>query len=129
MESFQIIQQVVKKALGLKLLESAHDISDGGVFAALLESAMPRGLGVDIRSSNMVRKDAWLFGEAQSRILVSVRTEQVEAFERFLQAENAPYELLGTVIGPQIVIDAEKWGNTAEWQGVYSGVLEEIMKH
>ena len=129
LEEEYFIQQVVKKALGLKLLESAHDISDGGVFAALLESAMPRGLGVDIRSNNMVRKDAWLFGEAQSRILVSVRTEQVEAFERFLQAENAPYELLGTVIGPQIVIDAEKWGNTAEWQGVYSGVLEEIMKH
>ncbi len=40
------IQQVTKKAIGLKLLESAHDISDGGVFAALLESAMPRGLGL-----------------------------------------------------------------------------------
>ncbi len=123
------IQQVLKKAIGRKLVQSAHDISDGGVFAALLESAMPGALGFDIRSNKNVRKDAWLFGEAQSRALVSVRTEQIAGFERFLQSENAPYELLGAVTGPQIVIDAENWGNTAEWQSVYSGVLEEIMKH
>ena len=123
------IQQVVKKAIASKLLASAHDISDGGVFAALLESAMPRGLGFDVRSNNKVRKDAWLFGEAQSRVLVSVRTEQVEAFERFLQSEKAPYEVLGAVTGPQIQVDAENWGSTSAWQRTYSKVLEEIMNH
>lgn len=123
------MQQVLKKAINRKLLQSAHDISDGGVFAALLESAMPGGLGFDIQSNKNVRKDAWLFGEAQSRALVSVRTEQIADFERFLQSENAPYELLGTVSGPQLLIDGENWGSTAEWKRVYAGVLEEIMKH
>ena len=123
------MQQVLKKAVGQKLVQSAHDISDGGVFAALLESAMPGGLGFDIQSNKNVRKDAWLFGEAQSRALVSVRTEQIADFERFLQSENAPYELLGTVSGPQLLIDGENWGSTAEWKRVYAGVLEEIMKH
>ncbi len=123
------MQQVLKKAINRKLLQSAHDISDGGVFAALLESAMPGGLGFDIQSNKNVRKDAWLFGEAQSRALVSVRTEQIADFERFLQSENAPYELLGTVSGPQLLIDGENWGSTAEWKRVYASVLEEIMKH
>lgn len=123
------MQQVLKKAINRKLLQSAHDISDGGVFAALLESAMPGGLGFDIQSNKNVRKDAWLFGEAQSRALISVRTEQIADFERFLQSENAPYELLGTVSGPQLLIDGENWGSTAEWKRVYAGVLEEIMKH
>ncbi|MBK8426637.1 MAG: phosphoribosylformylglycinamidine synthase subunit PurL [Lewinellaceae bacterium] len=123
------MQQVLKKAINRKLLQSAHDISDGGVFSALLESAMPGGLGFDIQSNKNVRKDAWLFGEAQSRALVSVRTEQIADFERFLQSENAPYELLGTVSGPQLLIDGENWGSTAEWKRVYASVLEEIMKH
>lgn len=123
------MQQVLKKAINRKLVQSAHDISDGGVFAALLESAMPGGLGFDIQSNKNVRKDAWLFGEAQSRALISVRTEQIADFERFLQSENAPYELLGTVSGPQLLIDGENWGSTAEWKRVYAGVLEEIMKH
>lgn len=123
------IQQVLKKAIGRKLVQSAHDISDGGVFAALLESAMPGERGFDIQSDKNIRKDAWLFGEAQSRALVSVRTEQIADFERFLQSENAPFELLGTVTGPQLLIDGENWGSTAEWKRVYSSVLEEIMKH
>jgi phosphoribosylformylglycinamidine (FGAM) synthase-like enzyme len=77
---------VVKKAIGRKLVESVHDVSDGGVFANLLESAMPRGLGFEVVSNPNIRKDAWLFGEAQSRVVVSVRTEQVAAFERFLKS-------------------------------------------
>ena len=121
------IQQTVKKAIGLQLLESAHDISDGGLFAALLESAMPGSLGFEVRSNTAVRKDAWLFGEAQSRIIVSVRTEQVEAFERFLQAENAPFELLGTVKSGSVQIDGENWGGVEDWKRTYSTVLENIM--
>lgn len=127
LEEEYFIQQTVKKSLGLQLLESAHDISDGGVFAALLESAMPGGLGFEVRSNPAVRKDAWLFGEAQSRIIVSVRTEQVEAFERFLQAENAPFESLGVVKSDQVNIDGESWGDISGWQRTYAGVLEEIM--
>ncbi len=127
LEEEYFIQQTVKKAIGLQLLQSAHDISDGGVFAALLESAMPGGLGFEVRSNPGVRKDAWLFGEAQSRIIVSVRTEQVDAFERFLQAENAPFEALGTVSGNEVHIDGESWGEVSGWKRTYTSVLEEIM--
>ena len=121
------IQQVVKKAVAQKRVSSAHDVSDGGVFAALVESAMPRGLGFDVHSSARIRKDAWLFGEAQSRILVTVPAEQAAAFERFLSDEKASFEALGTVSGGKITVDGEDWGNVSDWKRTYDTVLENFM--
>ena len=121
------LHQVIKNAIGQKLVESVHDVSDGGVFANLLESAMPRGLGFSVNSNPNIRKDAWLFGEAQSRVVVSVRTEQKAAFERFLQDENAAFELLGEVTGNAVVIDAENWGPVTDWKRTYETVLSQIM--
>lgn len=77
------IQQVIKKAIRQKLVVSAHDVSDGGVLANLVESAMPRGLGFEVTANPNIRKDAWLFGESQSRVIVSLPTEQSAELERF----------------------------------------------
>jgi phosphoribosylformylglycinamidine synthase len=125
-EEFKI-QEVIKKAIQNQLVESAHDVSDGGLFTALLEKAMPRGLGFEIKSNPNIRKDAWLFGEAQSRVIVTVRTEQVAAFERFLQAEKTPFEALGSVISQNVVVDGEDWGNVSDWKRTYDEVLEKVM--
>ncbi len=121
------IQEVIKKVIKNQFVESVHDVSDGGVFAALLEKAMPRELGFEVVSNPEIRKDAWLFGEAQSRVLVTVRTEQVAAFERFLQSEKTPFEALGTVTGSKVVVDGEDWGNVLAWKRTYDGVLEKMM--
>lgn len=122
------LQETLAKAIRQGILTSAHDVSDGGLFVALLESAMPRGLGFSVRSNPAVRKDAWLFGEAQSRVVVSVRTEQVEALERFLTSENQPFEVLGVVEGQNIRIDGEDWGGVSEWARTYDSLLSEIME-
>ena len=121
------LQQVVKKAIREQQVVSAHDVSDGGVFTALLESAMPRGLGFNVRSNPNVRKDAWLFGEAQSRVIVTVPAEQAGVFERFLRSEKTPFEVLGTVTGEKVHVDGEDWGNVSAWKRTYDTVLENIM--
>ncbi|MCB9307184.1 MAG: phosphoribosylformylglycinamidine synthase subunit PurL [Lewinellaceae bacterium] len=128
LEEEYAIQQVIKKAIAGNWLQSAHDVSDGGVFAALLESAMPRGIGFEVKSNPAVRKDAWLFGEAQSRVIVTVRTEQAEAFERFLKDENAPFESLGIVTGQKLIFDGSDWGNVSGWERTYDTVLGNIMQ-
>ncbi|MCB9353831.1 MAG: phosphoribosylformylglycinamidine synthase subunit PurL [Lewinellaceae bacterium] len=128
LEEEYAIQQVIKKAIAGNWLQSAHDVSDGGIFAALLESAMPRGLGFEVKSNPAVRKDAWLFGEAQSRVIVTVRTEQAEAFERFLKDENAPFESLGIVTGLKLIFDGSDWGNVSGWKRTYDTVLGNIMQ-
>lgn len=127
LEEEYFIQGVVKKAIQKHLTASVHDVSDGGIFTALLESALSRGLGMEVKSNPKVRKDAWLFGEAQSRVIVTVPTEQVASFERFLRSENAPFEMLGMVTGRNIVVDGEDWGNVSAWKRTYDTVLEKIM--
>lgn len=122
------LQQTVAKVIRRGLVESAHDVSDGGLFVALMESAMPRGLGFTIRSNPGIRKDAWLFGEAQSRIIVSVRTEQAGELERFLHAEKQAFEFLGVVEGDSVVIDGNNWGTPREWQKTYDSLLSQMME-
>ena len=90
---------------------------------------MPRGLGFAVGSNPKVRKDAWLFGEAQSRVIVSVRTEQAAAFERFLKSENVPFESLGAVAGRKVSIDSEDWGNVSAWKRTYDNVLGKMMNN
>jgi len=127
LETEYTVQQLVKKIIQQKLVQSVHDVSDGGILANLVESAMPRGFGFDISSNVTMRKDAWLFGEAQSRIMVSVSAEQSEDFERFLIAENAAYESIGMVSKNLIVVDGESWGSVDDWKRTHEMVLERIM--
>ncbi len=128
LEEEYALQQTAQKVIAAGLVQSAHDVSEGGVLVALLESGMPRGLGFTLQTDAAIRKDAYLFGEAQSRIIVSVQSEQQAAFERFLQAANTPFSQIGTVAGAEVLIDGENWGNVESWKHTYNTVLNEIMQ-
>ncbi len=83
------------------LIASAHDVSDGGLLVALAECVLfSKGMGVDIRLNpeSMGRLDALLFGEAQSRILLTAAQSQVDQLAA-LVAEHPEVQLtvLGTV--------------------------------
>lgn len=121
------LQQTIKKCIQQKQVQSVHDVSDGGILANLLESAMPRGLGFSVQSNAAIRTDAWLFGEAQSRVIVSVRMEQKAAFERFLSEAATPFEFLGEVTGASVHVNGEDWGSVASWKRRFETVLDEIM--
>ena len=89
------LQEAVKALIQNKMVVSAHDVSDGGLFVALAESAMVRGLGFDISTEANYRKDAYLFGEAQSRVVVSVRPAMQGAFQKYLGATaQIPHALI-----------------------------------
>jgi phosphoribosylformylglycinamidine synthase len=126
-EEYQL-QEVLKKLISKRMIESAHDVADGGLFVNLLESAMPNGLGFSVKTAPDIRKDAWLFGESQSRVVVSVRPEQAGAFERFLQNNVQVFELLGTVQNDQVLVDGSDWGRVAAWKHTYDNLLSEIMQ-
>jgi phosphoribosylformylglycinamidine synthase len=121
-EEFRI-QQVIKDLISLKLVSSVHDVSEGGVFANLVESAMPRGLGFSVNTNPAVRKDAWLFGEAQSRVVVSISAEQHDTFSRYLSGQDVPFEAIGKAGGSSVVIDGENWGSVSEWSTIHQSVL------
>ncbi len=127
LEEEYFVQNAVKKAIQQKLLQSAHDVSEGGILVSLVESALPRGLGFRATSQDGIPKDAWLFGESQGRVVVTIRPEHNVAFDRFLQEEKVLFEAVGVVESDSVVIDSENWGAVADWKRVYDTALAEIM--
>ena len=125
-EEFQL-QRTVKRLISEKLIKSAHDISEGGLFACLLESSMADGLGFSIHTGNDIRKDATLFGEAQSRVVVSVNPTIHALFEAELK--DLPYIKIGIVnANKEICIDDDSWGYISDWKEAYDMALEKLLQ-
>lgn len=122
------VQQAVKKLITEKAIESAHDCADGGLFITLLESAMPNGLGFDISCDESVRRDAFLFGEAQSRVIVSVKKSEEDRFIDIMMESNAEFAYLGDVTGKEMMIDEESFGTVAEAKAAFDNALGDLMK-
>lgn len=122
------LQQVVKGLIAEKLVVSAHDLSDGGLFVALAESAMTGGVGFAVQTDASLRKDAFLFGENQSRVVVSVTAEQQPAFESFVQQSGVAFQRLGEVTTGNFTIDGETILAVAEAQELYNNALGRILE-
>ncbi len=121
------MHQVVKQLILQKLIKSAHDVADGGLYINLLESSMVNNLGFDITSDESIRKDAFLFGEAQGRVVVSLSSDQQETFVELLAASETEFSLLGTVTSGSLVVDEESFGNVLEAKNVHANVLHNIL--
>lgn len=120
------LQSTVLKLVREKLVQSAHDTAEGGLFVSLIESGMHRNMGFNITSDSSIRKDAYLFGEAQSRVVVSVSPDKQQAFEAALQGQA--YSKLGTVTGNgHIHIDSADWGNIKDWKDAYDTAIEKLL--
>ncbi len=80
-EEFRL-HETVSSLISKKIIQSAHDISEGGLFVTLAESAFPRSLGFEVaqQQSSKIRKDAFWFGEAQGRVVVTVKESDVKRF-------------------------------------------------
>jgi phosphoribosylformylglycinamidine synthase len=122
------MQENLKQIIRKGLLQSAHDCSDGGLFIALFESSKINGLGFTITPHSSIRKDAYLFGEAQGRVVVSVSAQNKQAFENYLNELNQPYEYLGTVQGNEMIIDGENFGSVKEAAELYDTALEKRLE-
>ena len=127
LETEHLIQASISKLIKLKLINSAHDVSDGGLFINLLESSMVNNLGFEINSDVSIRKDAFLFGESQSRVVVSISEHQLHSFEAELKKQGAKYSKLGQVKGKNIVIDGENFGTIIEFKEGFETSLEKYL--
>lgn len=118
------LQKSLTSIIRKGLINSAHDCSDGGLFMTLLESGMANDLGVNIKSNSSIRKDAFLFGEAQSRVVVSVSEVNKSQFETELKNNGIPFEQLGKVQGKDLVIDGVNYGSVASFANSYLTSIE-----
>ncbi len=120
------LQQKIAELIKNKIIESAHDVSEGGLFVTLLESAFHRHLGFDVVAADYnIRKDAQWFGEKQSRVVVSVKASKLNELKKIIG--NHPFEELGEVTSGSVEVDGMEWGQIEEWKEKYNTAIENYL--
>ena len=112
LETEKALQDFTLKVIHEGLVQSAHDCSDGGLAVALAESCVSaphvkRGAMVRLAVDSL-RRDALLFGESQSRVILSVKPDLAESVLNRAWDAGIPAGRIGTVGGNRLVIDVEK---------------------
>jgi phosphoribosylformylglycinamidine synthase subunit PurL len=119
------LQQFIVALIEKQIPQSVHDVSEGGLFITLIESCFNRGKGFHVESAdNKLRKDAFWFGESQSRVVVSVSENQLETFLNLTADFAIPHSFLGKVTAGSIKIDGEDWGDSEYWKNLYDTAIE-----
>jgi len=100
------IQEFCLEANSLKLLESAHDISEGGLSVCLAECSFlsKEKMGFSLELKDTLRSDALLFGESQSRIVVTVENHHLQQFLDLTSKRKVKATVIGKAGGEKIVI-------------------------
>ena len=117
------LQQKIAELINKKLIQSAHDVSEGGLFITLCESGFNRELGFTLETKDNLREDAYLFGEGQSRVVVSVKAGLIEKFENALG--DFPHERIGLVTSGEMLVNGDFWGTIDWWQEEYDSAIED----
>ncbi|MFN5031371.1 MAG: phosphoribosylformylglycinamidine synthase subunit PurL [Flavobacteriia bacterium] len=123
LEKEYAMQHMVKGLIQNELVNAVHDVADGGLFVSLVEMSMPRELGFDIVTDSEIREDAFLFGEGQGRVVVTVSEDQEEEFIEFMMDSGVNFTLLGHVTKGKMMVDDEHYGFIAEAKELYNNAL------
>ncbi len=140
LETEKALQVCVLQLIREGLVQSAHDCSDGGLAVALAECSLshptaPLGAVVEL-TPNRLRRDSLLFGESQSRVVLSVTPAQTERVLTLAQDAGVPAATIGRVGGSRLVIEvgADRWGaacridaEVARLQDAWGGSLERVI--
>ncbi len=122
------VQTAVSNLIKFSLVLSAHDISEGGLFISLIESGIPKCMGFDITTDAEIRKDAFLFGEAQGRIIVSVSTTRETEFIDYMLKQNIPFSALGHITKGEVRVDDVSFGFICDLTKDYKESLERVFQ-
>ena len=125
------VQNLCLDAIKEGLINSAHDISDGGLAVNIAESILfsDESIGAEINLSRKMRNDELLFGECQSVIIVTINEENLFTLVEKAQALNVYTQTIGKVTsnGKLIINDLIDIGKK-ELNDAYFQSLEKIMK-
>ncbi len=119
------VQRACRRLIAEGIADSAHDCSDGGLAVTLAESCIAGNIGFNGKVSLDSRWDAVLFGEGQSRIIVSARPEAAASLLQVCRDEDVPAALLGAVGGDRLAIDGLVDAPIAELANAWRNGLQE----
>jgi phosphoribosylformylglycinamidine synthase len=124
------VQRCCTEAIEQEVLCSAHDVSDGGMAVALAECCVggEKPVGVRIDSREMIRGDALLFSESQSRIIVSLKEQNLDKLREITARHSVPMQVIGTVGGTRFVFQPLVQVSVEELKGIWSTGLTSRLK-
>jgi phosphoribosylformylglycinamidine synthase II len=125
------VQNCCLDAIDAAILSSAHDVADGGLAVALAEGCIggpEKPLGVRIETHEMIRADALLFSESQSRIVVSLKEENLDRLKDIAARYNVPLQTIGTVGGTRFMIQPLLQVAVEELKTIWSNGLTARLK-
>ncbi len=117
-------QNLCREAIAKGILHSAHDCSEGGLLVAVAESAIAGNIGAVLDLPMPDRWDAAMFGESQSRLVVSLPKRNLKTLIQMAERLKVPYVRIGSTGGDSITaghnlnlplrVIAEVWENSFE---------------
>ena len=128
LEREQKLHGAIRSAISAEAIKSAHDVSDGGLFQSLAESAIAGGHGFSVETEDSMRRDAFLFGEGQGRVVVTADESRTAGLEELLHHHGVPFRVLGRVQGDDLTVDGEDWGNLMAWEMRHNDTLATILE-
>ena len=99
-----IVQALCRRAIAENIIASAHDCSDGGLAVAIAESCILGNIGFTADFDIQGRWDAALFGETQSRIIVSLPPQNLPRLQSLANDAKVPIVAIGKVGGNEITL-------------------------
>ena len=124
------LQNTVLDLIKKKLINSAHDISEGGILCALAECCIinnEKTLGAEVNIPIKSRKDFSYFSETQSRIIVSISIGKKSEFEKIVHSKNQSITLIGQVGGLDLIVNDDINVRIENLADLYFNTISRIM--
>ncbi len=120
------LQHVLLEAIRSGKVTAAHDCAEGGVAVALAEMCLGKGLGATLNWP-YERHAADIFGEAQSRVLVTITADHFDELEAQCRETNVPLVRLGTTGGTKLTMWNGCSVDVDQISSAYENALPSIM--
>jgi phosphoribosylformylglycinamidine synthase subunit PurL len=122
-EEFEL-QLFISYLIENNFIQSAHDVSEGGLIVTLLEKGFTDGLGFEVNNATGLRQDAFWFGEGGGRVVVTCNEAQLDELRNAIGEATIDFAELGRVTPGAVKVNGENWGEIEEWKNLYDTAIE-----
>lgn len=124
------VQAAVGALIRKGWIQSAHDVSEGGLLVTLLEKSFVHNIGFEVRQAGTMAADRWWFGEGQSRIVITTNATNVLEVTNFLTESGVNFAILGMTKGDDhLLVEGKDFGPVSKWKKYYDHSIESILEH
>ncbi len=130
LEEEKRVQDACLAMIKADLVNSAHDCSEGGIAVALAECCIfsTEGWGANIKLDQPIRADALLFGESQSRIVITINPTNLLRIEKIANIFKVPFSVIGKVEGKNLKVEGMIDLPVKNLASIYCSTIHRIME-